>query len=180
MNIVLLGAPGAGKDTLAAKFAEQYNYNILTTGALYRKEYEAKTELGIKAHAYWGNGNLCPDIMTNQLMYNAVSELKDKSHLVFNGYPRTVDQAIYLDNFSQINLVLDLSVSEDVAVERLMRRGRVDDKEEIIRQRFRVYKDNNIKLVEYYKQDNIYYTLNADKSEQDVFSEAIKTILTVY
>lgn len=180
MNIVLLGAPGAGKDTLAFKFNSQYNYQILTTGALYRKEYEAKTPFGLEAHSYWGNGNLCPDDMTNELMRRTVSDLSDKTHLVFNGYPRTVEQAKFLEQISQVNIVFDLIVSEENAVQRLLGRGRIDDTEEIIKQRFRVYKNNNVDIVNFYKENKIYHELNSDGNEQDVFSSALKTILTVY
>ena len=180
MNIVLLGAPGAGKDTLAEKFRSQYNYQILNTGALYRKEYDAKTDFGIEAHTHWGNGNLGPNDITNELMRRTLSDLEDKSHIVFNGYPRTVDQAEFINKISQVHLVFDLMVSEENAVKRLLGRGRSDDNEDIIKNRFRVYNKNNSDLVNYYKNIGIYYQLNSDGNEQDVFSAAVKTILTVY
>ena len=180
MNIVLLGAPGAGKDTLAKKFLDHYNYQVLTTGALYRKEFEAKTPFGLEAHSYWGNGNLCPDDMTNELMFNTVLKLEDINHIIFNGYPRTVEQSKFLENISKIGLVLDLIVLEENAIKRLLGRGRTDDTVEIIKHRFKVYKHNNAGLVDYYKAKGIYHELYSDGKEQDVFSAALKIILTVY
>ena len=118
--------------------------------------------------------------MTNELMRRTLSDLEDKSHIVFNGYPRTVDQAEFISKISPVHLVFDLMVSEENAVKRLLGRGRADDSEDIIKHRFRVYNKNNSDLVNYYKNIGIYHQLNSDGNEQDVFSSAVKTILTVY
>lgn len=176
MNIVLLGAPGAGKDTLAAKLSAVYGYKILTTGELYRKERDAGTELGLRAYSYWGNGNLCPDDMTNELMKNALNALKPTDVAVFNGYPRTKSQAEYLDSVSKIGLALNISVSDDTAIKRLLGRGRIDDTEEVVKQRLAVYHKNNIGVVDYYKDGRL-KTIDGNASPSDVFSRALPLIL---
>ena len=175
MNIVLLGAPGAGKDTLAGKLSAIYGYKILTTGELYRKEKDAGTELGLRAYSYWGNGNLCPDDMTNELMKNAVSGFSPHDVAIFNGYPRTKAQAEYLDSVSKIGLALNIQVTDDEAIRRLLGRGRIDDTEEIIRHRLAVFHKNNIDIVGYY--NSRLKTVDSNGSPSDVLSKALPFIL---
>ena len=174
MNLLLLGAPGSGKDTLAANLGA-HKYKILTTGALYRKEYEDKTELGLEAYSYWGKGNLCPDEMTNQLMFNILSK-SDKNNLIFNGYPRTLQQAKYLDTLSNIDLVFNLITPDEIAVGRLLKRARLDDTEESIKQRLKHYYTNSVEMVKYYKSRNIYFELNTNREKEEVLKEALGII----
>jgi len=153
MNIVLLGGPGAGKGTLARQLYREYGYYAITPGELYRKEAKLGTEFGLRAQKYWADGNLCPDEMTNELVKNTIKDL-DGLDLLFDGYPRTVVQAEYLDSICKIDFVIDLIVSDDVATERLLKRqaieNRSDDTEEIIRQRLEVYHKNNELIIKHY------------------------------
>jgi len=179
MNIVMCGAPGAGKGTIA-KQLKSFEYITLTPGALYREEYKNKTEFGIKAQSYWGNGNLCPNEMTNELIRKTVERLP-KNNLIFDGYPRTLIQAQYLDSFIDINLVVDLSISDDVSIKRLLYRrdieNRPDDTEEIIKQRLAVYHFNNDTIINYYSSDLARYKLiNADRPREEVLEEVKKVI----
>lgn len=171
MNIVLLGGPGAGKGTLANYLASELGFNVLTTGAMYRKEAEDRTDFGLKAKEYWGNGNLCPNEMTNELMRRSVNRFENKDNFVFDGYPRNVNQAEYLDSISHVDLVIDISVDEDVAVKRLLKRAtienRPDDTEDIIRNRFKVYHNNNVELVGYYSSKPYYHVVNGEGTPED-------------
>lgn len=180
MNLVLTGAPGAGKDTLAAKLHDQYGFQVLTTGELYRKEFELRTDFGVKAHSYWGQGNLCPDDMTNELMARALSGLTNKENIIFNGYPRTISQAEYLDKIIHIDVNLHLEVAEATAVERLLKRGRIDDKEDVIRKRFTEYNIKTSPLLEYYSKSNRRYKVYSNKTEQEVLQNAVQIILNKY
>lgn len=175
MNIVLTGAPGAGKDTLAKKLETQYNFRVLTTGDLYRKEAELGTEFGLKAKEYWIVGNLCPDEMTNNLMRETVSKLNGREHIVFNGYPRTVAQAEYLDNIIRIDLNIHLEVSEETALERLLKRGRIDDKRETIKKRFEEFNLKALPLIEYY--GDRWCRIVSNDTEEAVLQNSIKAIL---
>lgn len=182
MNIVLLGAPGSGKDTLAADFISHYHYKCLTPGEIFRQEAARGTELGVYARdKYWGNGTLCPDNIVNDLVKDAFDYLSpDEQHnVMFNGYPRSVGQAEYLNELTQIDIVLELRVSEDVAVQRLLGRGREDDKEDIIRHRFSQFALKTEPVIDFYKNlDNCaYIILNADKTPSEVFDEAFHAIL---
>lgn len=182
MKIVLLGAPGAGKDTLADKFKEQYNFTVLTTGEIFRQEAALGTELGLHARdTYWGKGILCPDDIVNRLMKEAYSRLsdKDKRNLIFNGYPRSVGQAEYLGNILEVDVALELGVTEAIAVERLIKRGREDDKENVIRRRFSEYEIKTEPVLDYYRRLTgcPYIYVDADEDAQVVFEEAFHMIL---
>jgi len=179
MNIILLGKIGCGKSTLA-KQLEPFGYMLLMPGTLYRNEYKNKTIFGIRAQAYWGDGNLCPDEMTNELMKNTIEKI-GKDNLIFDGYPRTLIQAQFLDNIVAINFIIDLDIPDDISVKRLLKRreieNRPDDTEEIIRQRLNVYHTNNDAIIKYYSSDLARYKLiNADRPREDVLEDVKKAL----
>lgn len=177
MKMVLLGAPGSGKDTLADQLQDNFQYVILSPGAIFRKEAELKTPLGLKARdEYWGKGNLCPDEMTFELIKSAFKRVASDK-IVFNGFPRAFTQAEFITNeLCHINVALDLVVNLDVAVKRLLARNREDDTEEVIKTRFDVYHTNNQPIVKYYKDINTYISVDADLSIDEMF-ESVKKIL---
>lgn len=188
MNIVLLGGPGSGKGTLSNQLQEHYNYKAITPGALYRKEADLGTEFGLRAKAYWGNGGLCPDEMTNELIKNTLESLGPGS-VVFDGYPRTVVQSAYLDSITKIDLVLDLQAEDEVVVQRLIKRkkieGRVDDTKEGIKERLRLYHQNKQFIVDYYTNSanplnhkERYTSLDANGTIPNTFNLAWAIILS--
>jgi adenylate kinase len=180
VNIVLLGAPGSGKGTLAKQLEEIFKMRVITPGELYRKEAELGTEFGLRAQAYWGDGNLCPDEMTNELMRKTIKTGATYIGQIFDGYPRTIVQAEYLDSITQIDLVFDISISDDVAVKRLLRRAtienRPDDTEEIIQQRLNVYHTNNDSIVQYYSGDERYKKIFGEGTPKDTKGLAVHII----
>lgn len=182
MNIVLLGAPGAGKDTLANQMHDVYGFKVLTTGALYRKEKELGTELGLRAYSYWGEGNLCPDHMTNELMQSVVARVSLGESLIFNGYPRTVDQAHFLEELSDIKLAISIEVDDDVAVQRMLKRGREGETAEVIKQRLQVYYKNSDLLKSFYNDGNRLIEVDGNGTPEEtfaaVFHSAINAIQT--
>lgn len=174
LNLVLIGAPATGKDTLANALEKEAEFKILTTGGLYRQEYEQQTAFGIEAHKYWGVGNLCPDEMTNELMSKHINQ--NNGSLIFNGYPRTLNQAEFLHQATKINIVIELVASEEITVSRLINRGRVDDTEEIIKTRFRAFKDNNAPIVEFYRTKKLYHTISTEQSKEAVLKRAMEIL----
>jgi len=175
-NIVLLGAPGAGKDTLALQLQSRFSCKLITPGAIFRREADLGTPLGLKAkNEYWGKGHLCPDEITNQLIKNTVERLaKNKAeHTIFNGYPRRLSQAEFLQGICPIDLVLNLSVTRETAINRLLARRREDDTKEIIEQRFQAYHDNNSDIVQYYKELGVYASVNANQLIPRVLKAAL-------
>lgn len=176
MNLVLIGAPGSGKDTLANKIKD-YNYYILSPGDLYRNEVNTGSQLGIEAQKYWSQGLLCPDDMTNTLMSLNITALTPASNILFNGFPRTLKQAEFLDKLVNIDVVIKLETREEVLINRLLKRGRVDDSEAVIQQRISVYNDNIREIEDYYKASNKFEIVSSEDSPQETFKKAWSLIL---
>ena len=181
MNITLLGTPGVGKGTLAKQLEKIFKMCVVTPGELYRKEATAGTEFGLRAKEYWGDGNLCPDEMTNELIRRTVNTGVTHGGWIFDGYPRTMVQAKFLDSITNIRLVLDLSIPDEMAVKRLLRRAtienRPDDTEEIIQTRLNVYHTNNDAIIQYYKGEERYYKLDGSGTPKDTMDLAVQIIL---
>jgi len=171
MNIVLLGCPGSGKGTLSDGLVDEYGYYKLAPGDLYREEARLKTEFGLRAMSYWGDGNLCPDEMTNELVFKTLFN-DTPSKVIFDGYPRSLPQAVYLDTISKIDRVFDMVVEEEMVIKRLLNRGRVDDTEEVIGTRLKVYYDNNKDLIDYYKDDSRYCAISSSGTPKNTLSLA--------
>jgi len=128
VNIVLFGPPGAGKGTQAQLIVKKHNYFQLSTGDLLRKETQKKSDLGLKIESLISKGNFVSDEIVNQLLKESISNLKYRDRIIFDGYPRTIDQAINLDNllkeFSQkVEIVISLSVPREIIEKRII--GRV-------------------------------------------------------
>ena len=128
MNIILFGPPGAGKGTQAQLIVKKHNYFQLSTGDLLRKETKKKSELGLKIESLISKGNFVSDEIVNQLLRETISNLKYRDRIIFDGYPRTIDQAINLDEllneFNQkAELAISLSVPREIIEKRII--GRV-------------------------------------------------------
>jgi adenylate kinase len=115
VNIILFGPPGAGKGTQAQFIVKKYNYFQLSTGNLLRKEVKLKTLLGAEIETLISNGKFASDKTVNKLLRQSITNLKFRDRIIFDGYPRNVEQAE--------NLELILNVSRDIIEKRIM--GRV-------------------------------------------------------
>jgi len=114
MNIVFLGPPGSGKGTIAKKLAAEHGFKQLAPGDLFRSEMSQKTQLGEKIQAIVNAGNLVPDEITNEIVSNHISD-----NTIFDGYPRTINQAEALESTAKIDVVVLFHVTEEVVLERL-------------------------------------------------------------
>ena len=128
MNIILFGPPGAGKGTQAQFIVKKHNYFQLSTGNLLREEIKAKTAIGAKIEALISNGKFASNETVNILLRQSITNLKFRDRIIFDGYPRNVDQAknleLILDEFDQtIGHIIFLNVSMDIVEKRIM--GRV-------------------------------------------------------
>ena len=128
MNIILLGPPGAGKGTLANKIIEKKDAVQIATGDIFRYNISNKTELGVKAKSYMDRGDLVPDELTIDLVWDAFDEHKDESKegkiILFDGFPRNLDQAKSLDQGMEerdqkIDHVVYFDVAEEILIERI-------------------------------------------------------------
>ena len=131
MNIILFGPPGAGKGTQAQFIVKKHNYFQLSTGNLLREEVKLKTILGSKIENLISNGKFASDETVNTLLRKSITNLKFRDRIIFDGYPRNVDQAknleLILGEFNQtIGHIIFLNVSKDIIEKRIMGRMTCD------------------------------------------------------
>jgi adenylate kinase len=154
-RLVLVGPPGAGKGTQAVALSEKLRIPHISTGDLFRAHVGEQTPLGQEAKRYLDSGELVPDSVTNEMVRERLAEPDAKVGFLLDGFPRNTKQAEVLGEIlaeadTQLNAVIQLQVSEDVVVERLLSRGRSDDTEEVIRRRQQIYVSDTAPLLEYY------------------------------
>tara|TARA_B100001175_G_C19236014_1_gene507681 strand:+ start:10 stop:585 length:576 start_codon:yes stop_codon:yes gene_type:complete len=166
LNIILFGKPGSGKGTQAEFIKEKYELVHISTGDLFRQNIKNQTKLGKLAQKYMNNGDLVPDKVTIGMLKAEVESNINANGFLFDGFPRTVDQAVSLDKFlDKKNLTIDLTIAidvkEEILIERILNRGltsgRKDDQDKIkIKNRFDEYNSKTSLLEDYYKNQNKY------------------------
>ena len=120
MKLIMLGAPGAGKGTQAKLISEKLNIPAISTGAIIREAIEEGTEFGKKAKVYIDRGDLLPDEMVIGLVTERLKEDDCKNGFIFDGFPRTLNQAVTMEeNGIKIDMALSLEVEDEVIVKRL-------------------------------------------------------------
>ena len=163
-RLLLIGPPGAGKGTQAARLAEAYGIPAISTGDIFRENVKNETELGREAKGFMDRGEYVPDSLTNALVRDRLSQSDAKNGFLLDGYPRTADQVAELDDIlaeqgSALTAVVQLVADTDEVVRRLLNRaieqGRADDTEEVIRHRMDVYAEQTAPLIDVYSSRNL-------------------------
>jgi adenylate kinase len=159
MRAILLGPPGAGKGTQAARLAERYGIPAISTGDIFRANIAGGTELGKLAQEYTSAGRLVPDSVTNDMVRDRLAQPDAAAGFLLDGYPRTPDQAVELDSLlvtldTVLDAAIEITADFDVVTERLLKRalieGRADDTEDVIRTRLEVYATSTAPLTAFY------------------------------
>ena len=120
MNLILMGAPGAGKGTQSAKISEKYNIPAIATGDILRAAIKAGTELGLAAKSYIDAGKLVPDSVVIGIIKEKIATEECKNGFILDGFPRSIPQAEALDELGvKIDVVLSIEVEDDKIVERM-------------------------------------------------------------
>ena len=188
MNIVIFGPPGAGKGTQSKFIVKKYNLHQLSTGDLLRKEIKNKTKLGSEISSIINSGELVSDKIVSNLIEKFVSNDTFKNKIIFDGYPRTLNQAMNLDDVlkkykQKIDIVLKLSVSLETVKKRILERqteeNRADDNEEIAIKRYKTYEKSSKSVLDYYKQSNLLKVVNGETGISEINSEISGLIDTI-
>ena len=186
-NLVIFGAPGSGKGTESELLIEEYGLFHISTGEVLRDLIARKTELGKIADSYISKGNLIPD----ELMINILADVLESNPatangVIFDGFPRTINQAKALKEMlasrnTKVHAVVGLEVDENELIDRLIKRGqesgRSDDNLETIKQRLEVYHTQTSPLKEYYTAEGKYHAIEGSGSISGIF-EKIKCSLS--
>ena len=180
MNIVIFGPPGAGKGTQSNFIVKKFNLHQLSTGELLRREIKNNTKLGNQISSIINSGNLVSDQIAGDLIEKYISDPKYQNRLIFDGYPRNLVQARYLDNLlkkynQQIDIALKLSVSLDTIKKRIIERKnlekRADDNEIIAIKRYEMYENNIEPVINFYKQTDLLKVVNGEASISEINDE---------
>ena len=163
-RMVLLGPPGAGKGTQAARIAERLSIPAISTGDIFRANVAGATELGTQAKAYMDKGEYVPDSITNAMVADRIAQADCENGFLLDGYPRTTAQVGELDSMLKasglaLDVVVEITADAEAVVARLLKRageqGRADDTEPVIRRRLEVYAESTAPLADIYAERDL-------------------------
>ncbi len=200
MNIILLGAPGAGKGTEASRIVDDYKLPHISTGDIFRENIKNETPIGLLAKSYIDKGMLVPDEVTCKIVEERISREDCKNGYMLDGFPRTIAQAEALDKITNIDLVINIDVDFSLLLDRLCGRRvckdcgesthlkwlngetkcsrcggelyqRKDDNPETVQSRLDVYTAQTAPLIDYYTKKGVLF--NVDGSSTPDVAHAI-------
>ena len=203
MNIILLGAPGAGKGTQATKIADTYGLPHISTGDIFRENIKNQTEIGVLAKTYIDKGQLVPDEITCKIVQERISRNDCENGYMLDGFPRTIAQAEALDKIADIQIVINIDVDHALLMDRLCGRRvckdcgesyhlsrlngattcnrcggelyqRKDDNPETVQKRLGVYNAQTAPLIDYYKTKGLLFNVVSDERPPEVAFKQIK------
>ncbi len=205
MNIILLGAPGAGKGTQATKISEKYRLPHISTGDIFRDNIKRQTPVGLLAKSYTDNGKLVPDEVTCEIVKGRLEADDCKNGYLLDGFPRNLFQAKTLESFSKANAVLNIDVDLSLLMARLCGRRvckdcgesyhvdflggktvcercggelyqRKDDNEETVGNRLKVYSEQTAPLIAYYSERNVLLNIDGVGAIDEVFARIVAAL----
>lgn len=163
-RLVLLGPPGAGKGTQAARLSDRLGVPAISTGDIFRANVADATELGRRAQRYMDAGEYVPDEVTNAMVRARLAEPDTEQGFLLDGYPRTAEQVRELDAMldeqgRRLDAVVEITAAADVVIARLLGRareqGRADDTDVVIRRRLEVYREQTEPLTSLYAERDL-------------------------
>ncbi|PDT75794.1 adenylate kinase [Bradyrhizobium sp. C9] len=190
MRLVLLGAPGSGKGTQAARLAKRLDIPQLSTGDMLRAAVSEGTPIGTRVKATMERGELVPDDLVVAIVAERISQPDAKSGFILDGFPRTIAQAAALDDILRaadfrIDRVLELDVDEAALLSRILNRAnearsngfaRADDTEAALRVRLAEYRGQTRPLADYYREQGLLKSINGLQSIDKVASSLLEAL----
>lgn len=183
LNIILFGAPGAGKGTQSDLLVERYHLNHVSTGDLLRKEIAEATELGKRIKSIMDSGSLVSDDIVVEMIEKVIAN--DKKGILFDGFPRNVAQAETLDRLLQkhgrkLTCMVSLDVPREELIRRMLERakvsGRSDDNEETIKNRLKEYEAKTLPVAAYYESKGLHVKVNGFGDIKEISSAIVAEI----
>jgi adenylate kinase len=205
MNVLLLGAPGAGKGTQATKISDRYGLPHISTGDIFRANIKNETPIGLLAKSYIDKGQLVPDEVTCKIVENRLAEDDCQKGYLLDGFPRTIVQAEELDKFTKVEAVININIDFSLLMERLCGRRvckecgesyhvstlngatncsrcggdlyqRKDDNPETVQSRLDVYEKQTAPLIDYYTKKGVIVNIAGEGTPEQVFADIVKEL----
>ena len=205
MKLILLGAPGSGKGTMAQKLTTELHIPQISTGDIFRKNLKEETPLGLKVKSIMASGALVPDDITIEIVKNRLAEQDCENGYILDGFPRSLVQAEALDTFQDVDFAVNIDVDRETVVKRLSGRRfcpacngtfhvsslenekvcpvcgaeliiRADDCEETVRERQNVYDKTTLPLLDYYAKQGKLLTVNGNGTVEEVYGRILAVL----
>ena len=180
VNYLIFGPPGSGKGTQSVQLSEKFNFIHLSTGDMLREEIAAGSKLGKEVESIMQKGELVPDSVVIEMIANRIDKNPGSAGFLFDGFPRTADQAVALDDMLEgkgtcVDMMIVLEVEHEELVQRLLSRaevsGRADDQDvDVIENRISVYKEKTEPVVNYYRVRDKYLSVNGTGQISEIFN----------
>ncbi len=187
MRLLILGPPGAGKGTQASRIAEALQIPAISTGDIFRSNIKNGTALGKKVQDIIEAGHYVPDEVTNEIVFDRLSQDDAKNGYLLDGYPRTIEQVWALREWhwgydTDLDHVIELKVPDEEVVDRLLKRaeieGRADDTEEVIRERMKVYHAETTPISDMARERGLLREVDGTGSIDEVFERCMEALKT--
>ena len=187
MNIILFGPPGAGKGTQAQKIGKKFNLVQISTGELLRNEIKSKTDIGKEIEDIISKGDFATDEIVHRLLEKKVTNSEIKNQIIFDGYPRSLNQAknldLLLDSSNQkIDFIFFLNVNKETIIKRIEKRKtlekRSDDNLNTILKRYDTYMETTRPVLDFYSKNSNFYEIDGS-GKIEAISSKIEQIITL-
>ena len=181
----MMGPPYSGKGTYSKMLSKKFGVTHISTGELFRLEISLQTKLGMESRSYVENGKLVPNNLVQKLLEQKLRDIDIYKGLVFDGFPRSIDQIpildFLLDRYSiKLNFIFNLYVTQDTILSRAQRRikksQRLDDTDSLIFKRIDAYYLHSSELIRYFKNKNFFFEIDSNLNRIEAFNQILKAV----